>query len=134
MLDHGLGNHVGDAHAGTARPDHHNLLLRDGMQGLALHRERPVDPGQGCCCCPLQGHTSSFTEACSAPRVQSGELPGLGLAYVTKGQDMPRRTLRCRDVLVRAIAATCTTWTMVSCMHTVDAGLKQSCPASVWQK
>ena len=63
MLDHGLGNHVRDAHAGAARPDDHNLLLRYAVQGLALHRQRPIDAGQGCGCRPLQRHTPSFTEA-----------------------------------------------------------------------
>ena len=55
MLDHGLGNHVGDAHAGAARPNDHNLLLRDGVQGLALHCQCPIDPSQGSGCRPLQG-------------------------------------------------------------------------------
>lgn len=42
MFLHAAGNHLGDAHAGAASSHHADALVFQRMQGLALHRQRPI--------------------------------------------------------------------------------------------
>lgn len=43
MLLHAAGDHLGDAHAGTASSHHTDALVFQRMQRLALHRQRPIE-------------------------------------------------------------------------------------------
>ena len=54
MFDHALGHHGTDAHAGTARPQHHNALLGEAVRGLALHLQGSIHSCKGCCSRALQ--------------------------------------------------------------------------------
>ena len=54
MLDHALGHHGADPHAGAAGPQDHNALLRQAVSWLTLNLEGAIHPCKGCCSCALQ--------------------------------------------------------------------------------